>query len=233
MHHIASERNIFSFNQPALLPRSQLNFFFIKGLQHAGKALLLIHRRKKPHLDLRIEGAGEIPVRLQRPVQPRRGNRKVVVPSSDPRIGVKERIQCAAGRFAIVQVHPAGLINIHVQVPCLSGSGSMPMKPRTNAYPSLLLYNLFAKNRSVPPGSHKYQGEWSQLDQIILSSSLTDTTSQMQLIPGSARIFSPSFLLIKDKTWRGERPFRTYYGFKYEGGYSDHLPLIVDFLLLK
>lgn len=43
----------------------------------------------------------------------------------------------------------------------------------------------------------------------------------------------PSFLLIKDKTWRGERPFRTYYGFKYEGGYSDHLPLIVDFLLLK
>ena len=81
------------------------------------------------------------------------------------------------------------------------------MKPRTNAYPSLLLYNLFAKNRSVPPGSHKYQGEWSQLDQIILSSSLTDTTSQMQLIPGSARIFSPSFLLIKDKTWRGERPF--------------------------
>ena len=35
------------------------------------------------------------------------------------------------------------------------------------------------------------------------------------------------------KTWRGERPFRTYYGFKYEGGYSDHLPLIVDFLLLK
>lgn len=126
----------------------------------------------------------------------------------------------------ILDAHP-------IPNPCLSGSGSMPMKPRTNAYPSLLLYNLFAKNRSVPPGSHKYQGEWSQLDQIILSSSLTDTTSQIQLIPGSARIFSPSFLLIKDKTWRGERPFRTYYGFKYEGGYSDHLPLIVDFLLLK
>lgn len=85
----------------------------------------------------------------------------------------------------ILDAHP-------IPNPCLSGSGSMPMKPRTNAYPSLLLYNLFAKNRSVPPGSHKYQGEWSQLDQIILSSSLTDTTSQMQLIPGSARIFSPS-----------------------------------------
>ena len=52
----------------------------------------------------------------------------------------------------ILDAHP-------IPNPCLSGSGSMPMKPRTNAYPSLLLYNLFAKNRSVPPGSHKYQGE--------------------------------------------------------------------------
>ena len=43
------------------------------------------------------------------------------------------------------------------------------------------------------------KGDGASLDQIILSSSLTDTTSQIQLIPGSARIFSPSFLLIKDK----------------------------------
>ena len=35
----------------------------------------------------------------------------------------------------------------------------------------------------------------------------------------------------RDKTWRGVRPFRTYYGFKYEGGFSDHLPLTVDFLI--
>ena len=109
----------------------------------------------------------------------------------------------------------------------------MPIHFQLDAYPSLHLYNLFAKDKPFFPGSHKYQGEWSQLDQLILSSSLTDTTSRMQVIPGSARIFSPPFLLTKDKTWRGERPFRTYYGFKYEGGYSDHLPLIVDFLLLK
>lgn len=118
-------------------------------------------------------------------------------------------------------------------IPCLSDSSSMPTELRTDAYPSLHLYNLFAGNGTDLPGSHKYQGEWSRLDQIILSSSLADTASRMQVIPGSARIFSPPFLLIKDKTWRGERPFRTYYGFKYEGGYSDHLPLLVDFLLLK
>ena len=41
------------------------------------------------------------------------------------------------------------------------------------------------------------------------------------------------FLLIKDNTCLFERPFLTYYFFKYEVGYSDHLSLIVDFLLLK
>ena len=43
----------------------------------------------------------------------------------------------------------------------------------------------------------------------------------------------PAFLLTEDKKYGDSQPFRTYYGFKYEGGYSDQLPLIVDFLLLK
>ncbi|MFQ9022807.1 MAG: hypothetical protein ACLR6J_19870 [Parabacteroides merdae] len=97
-------------------------------------------------------------------------------------------------------------------------SKSMPVRFRFHAYetsdecfsyPSLpSIQNLFAKNRSVPPGSHKYQGEWSQLDQIILSSSLTDTTSQMQLIPGSARIFSsPSFPAHKKINLAWRTPF--------------------------
>lgn len=94
------------------------------------------------------------------------------------------------------------------------------------------LYNLFYHpERSSLPGSHKYQGEWSQLDQIIVNSPLLRTTSPIHLIPGSPRIFAPSFLLIKDKTWRGVRPFRSYYGYKFEGGYSDHLPLIADFMI--
>ncbi|MEG1545967.1 MAG: endonuclease, partial [Bacteroides sp.] len=29
----------------------------------------------------------------------------------------------------------------------------------------------------------------------------------------------------------GLRPFRTYYGMKYQGGFSDHLPVCVDFEL--
>lgn len=94
------------------------------------------------------------------------------------------------------------------------------------------LYNLFALPHSLNfPGSHKYQGEWNQLDQIIISGNLLDPKAPMHFIPGSAHIFVPPFLLTNDRTWHGKRPLRSYYGFKYEGGYSDHLPLIVDFFV--
>lgn len=96
------------------------------------------------------------------------------------------------------------------------------------------LYNLFADPREVKfPGTHKYQGEWNQLDHIIVSGNLLDGQSPMHIIAQSNRIFAPPFLLTDDKTWRGQRPFRTYYGYKYEGGFSDHLPLVADFLLSK
>ncbi|MDR1879309.1 MAG: endonuclease [Tannerellaceae bacterium] len=92
------------------------------------------------------------------------------------------------------------------------------------------LVNLFdASRRLDPPGSHKYQGEWSRLDQIIVSPNLISGSSSLRLIPQSVRLFHPPFLLTKDKTWRGQRPKRTYYGFTHEAGYSDHLPVIADF----
>ena len=80
-------------------------------------------------------------------------------------------------------------------------------------------------------GTHKHQGEWNQLDHIIVNRKLMEPNSRMQPLPESIQIFSPSFLLTKDKTWRGIRPFRTYYGYKYERGFSDHLPIIADFYL--
>ncbi|MDR3269087.1 MAG: endonuclease [Tannerella sp.] len=94
-------------------------------------------------------------------------------------------------------------------------------------HPEWTLTNLFAGTTlSGTEGSHKYQGEWSQLDQIMISASW-----QRFLKAGSARVFNPPFLLTDDKTKRGKRPRRSYYGYKYEGGYSDHLPVVADFLL--
>lgn len=107
------------------------------------------------------------------------------------------------------------------------GAGPIKQMPEAST-----LYNLFGNTRTLDlPGTHKYQGEWNQLDHIIVTGNLIDQTSRMHLVPESNRIFASDFLLTNDKTWHGRRPFRTYYGFKYEGGYSDHLPLIADFLL--
>lgn len=74
-------------------------------------------------------------------------------------------------------------------------------------------------------GSHRFQGEWSQLDQMIVSKN-----ANAYLKEGSPHIFAPSFLLTK-KNNRGEQsPLRKYTGNVYKGGYSDHLPIVADFL---
>lgn len=103
--------------------------------------------------------------------------------------------------------------------------------PATSVSPHTL-YNLFGTPAPLSrPGSHKYQGEWTQLDQIIVSGTLLNTENSMHVLPESSKIFDPAFLFVPDKTYLGERPFRTFYGYKYEGGYSDHLPILTDFSL--
>lgn len=94
------------------------------------------------------------------------------------------------------------------------------------------LTNLFADPaRLTQPGSNKYQGNWLQLDQILLSPSLLSPDSPIHYVDGSACLFDPSFLFTEDKTYRGKRPRRTYYGYKYEGGFSDHLPVRADLII--
>jgi exonuclease III len=89
------------------------------------------------------------------------------------------------------------------------------------------LTNLFADPKSLNfEGSHKFQGVWSQLDQMLISRAW-----QKFLKKGSARIFNPPFLLTEDKSKRGARPRRIFHGYQYEGGFSDHLPVVADFLL--
>ena len=47
-----------------------------------------------------------------------------------------------------------------------------------------------------------------------------------------ADVFRAHFLLTEDRQYGDEQPFRTYYGMKYQGGYSDHLPVWAEFRLL-
>ena len=94
------------------------------------------------------------------------------------------------------------------------------------------LYNLMAdKEKDSSIGSYKYQGEWGILDQLIVSGSLLLNKDSFHTSEADARICRFPFLLERDKKHFGYQPFRTYYGMKYRGGYSDHLPIVLDFRL--
>ena len=68
-------------------------------------------------------------------------------------------------------------------------------------------------------GTHKYQGMWSCLDQFYVSSALKNTTR--------ASVFSPEWLLEEDTKYLDYQPKRTYVGYRYHDGYSDHLPVVL------
>ena len=91
------------------------------------------------------------------------------------------------------------------------------------------LYNLVPVTEGRIKGTHKFQGEWSMLDHIIVSGNLLAPTSAMRFRDGSCRVFSPANILTRDKAYGELRPLRSYHGFKYEGGFSDHLPVVADF----
>jgi predicted extracellular nuclease len=92
------------------------------------------------------------------------------------------------------------------------------------------LYNfMFKISENWKLGSHKFQGKWGTIDQIIVSSALLkNQKDKLSVQENGAKIFSARFLLEEDKRFMGLQPFRTYAGPKYTGGFSDHLPVYID-----
>jgi predicted extracellular nuclease len=91
------------------------------------------------------------------------------------------------------------------------------------------LYNMMMPLMNGNRGTHKIDGDWGILDQIIVSGHLFDMKSGLKVLQNSAVIFDAPFLLVKDDKFLGDKPFRTYNGMKYTEGYSDHLPVYIDF----
>lgn len=91
-----------------------------------------------------------------------------------------------------------------------------------------MMYRLSGNWRS---GSTKFRENWSLIDQIIVSSSLLYSKTGLYTNANGAHIYDAPFLLMEDKTYFGVRPFRTYLGPRYLGGFSDHLPVYFDIYL--
>lgn len=71
-------------------------------------------------------------------------------------------------------------------------------------------------------GSYKFQGKWDLIDHFFVAGkcSVKDFRSC---------IFNVPYLLEEDTKYTGQKPFRTYTGFRYNGGISDHLPILLHF----
>ena len=78
--------------------------------------------------------------------------------------------------------------------------------------------------KGMKDGTYRYRGEWGIYDQFIVSANVPVKRKGVQIL-------RHPFLLEEDEKYGGDKPFRTYNGMKYVGGYSDHLPVVFDFLI--
>ena len=69
------------------------------------------------------------------------------------------------------------------------------------------------------PGTIKFKGQWETIDQLLASPAAAAIISAVDA-------YKPDFLLEEDKTFMGRKPRRTNIGPRYNGGASDHLPIV-------
>lgn len=77
-------------------------------------------------------------------------------------------------------------------------------------------------------GTLKFHGQWGLIDQFIVSGTMLDNKNTVYTSKSHVHIFSADWLLEKDVHYGGYQPYRTYIGFRYHGGFSDHLPTYLD-----
>lgn len=91
-------------------------------------------------------------------------------------------------------------------------------------YPGDMINTMFELHNDPSRGTVMYRGDWTVLDQIIISQGMRDTNG-FDWVFGSTKTFMQNYLLESDGKFAGW-PFRMYRGTQYQGGYSDHLPIL-------
>jgi endonuclease/exonuclease/phosphatase family metal-dependent hydrolase len=98
----------------------------------------------------------------------------------------------------------------------------------SNGNRDLQLINLSEIMASKGQGTYRYQGTWEMIDQVIVSHGLLKDRKGFVTSQEMLTIFRPDFLLKKDPKYPGSSPLSTYRGYRYQGGFSDHLPVLLD-----
>lgn len=88
------------------------------------------------------------------------------------------------------------------------------------------LVNATGRLAAKDKGTYRYQGQWEVIDQLLVSPSMAEGNGPFRAEMESVRVVDAPFLLVDDPSYPGQKPFATYDGFRWAGGYSDHLPVI-------
>lgn len=116
----------------------------------------------------------------------------------------------------ILRFHVDSLLQINSQAKIIV-MGDMNASPENDIQG---LHNLMTDYEKNGHGTHKYKGKWSCLDQFYVSDAVKSISS--------AHIYDAAWIQEKDNRYLGLKPKRTFTGYRYQKGYSDHLPIYLD-----
>jgi len=108
--------------------------------------------------------------------------------------------------------------------------GVLDVKAADNPMIKGELINLSVAWHSNPVKTIKSQYSWEVFDQWIVSDNFTKGNGCIKFL--KAEIFNAGFLLEPDIKFGGVKPKRTYVGYKYREGFSDHLPILLRIQIL-
>ena len=89
------------------------------------------------------------------------------------------------------------------------------------------LFNLSSQWLKDEIKTLKHQSQWFVFDQFIVSGTMLRQEEAFYIRPEFASIVKLPFLLEKDGRYGNYKLNRTYIGFRYHGGFSDHLPVLL------
>lgn len=138
----------------------------------------------------------------------------------------------AAARFLTKKVDSITKTNAHAAIII---AGDFNDEPSDESITALLEEAESDRLISLPlsgnTGTTKYRSQWYLFDQVIVSKSLTHEKNGLSVKEMQIGMFP--FLLHDDERYGGEKPYRTYLGPRYQGGFSDHLPVFIDIVKQK
>lgn len=149
---------------------------------------------------------------------------------------VTQNIRSLTDSLMAVRLHPAivltGDFNAWYPEDCLKEYLGVQLPETDNQHPHtlyLLSHQLQAAHDIR--GTYKFRGEWNQLDHFIVNGALLLPPGHAEALhtqKGACRIADFDFLLQRERNGEDVRPRRSFLGNYYQGGYSDHLPLVLD-----